>query len=148
MNDEVLEVDGHPVTADNIAEYIIGTDESNTSVDLTLMKADGSGRQVVRLVRMYRPLLNIAEDLFETLVKLRNALSKVAPDSIAQLERALDAVSALQIGNFDDRQAFLDRISNSSTNQVSWCSYSYVRACGCAVVSCFMINSSLLQTCG
>ena len=118
VGDSILEVDGHPVTADTAANAVIGADEYNTYVTLKLEKADGSGIHAVRLVRVFRPLTRIAEDLFGTLVKLRNSLSSSVPASKNQLDSVLDAVSALQIGNFDDRQAFMDKLFCPSSHTV------------------------------
>ncbi len=118
VHDEILEVDGKPVSAMNVAESIVGLDECNSRVDLTVKRAAGGEIRVVRLCRVYRPLLAIAEDLFETLVKMRNMLSKSAPEMITDLERALDAVSALQIGNYDHRRALLDKVDDSAARRV------------------------------
>ena len=118
IRDEIIEVDGNPVTSDNVVASIIGADDCNSIVNLKLKKSDGSGIAQVRLARMLRPLLRIAEDLFDTLIKLRNMLSKVAPETISKLEHALDAVSALQIGNFDDRQGYLEMLTSTFRNQV------------------------------
>jgi hypothetical protein len=110
-----------PVTAMNVAESIVGLDECNSRVDLTVKRAAGGGIRVVRLCRVSRPLLAIAEDLFETLVKMRNMLSKSAPAVIPELERALDAVSALQIGNYDHRRALLDKVDDPAARRVRRC---------------------------
>ena len=118
LHDEILEVDGKPVTALDIADSIVGLDECNSSVELTIQKADASGIRKVRLNRIFRPLLAIAEDLFETLVKVRAALSTSAPEVIPELERALDAVSALQIGNHDNLQAILEKVNDPASRMV------------------------------
>ena len=118
VHDEILEVDGKPVTALDIADSIVGLDECNSSVELTIQKADASGIRKVRLNRIFRPLLAIAEDLFETLVKVRAALSTSAPEVIPELERALDAVSALQIGNHDNLQAILEKVNDPASRMV------------------------------
>ena len=118
VHDEILEVDGNPVTASNVAQFIVGQDECNSNVELAIKKADGSGVRTVRLRRVFRPLVTVAEDLFQTLVQVCSKLSTSAPEVIPELERALDAVSALQIGNHDNLQAILDKVNDPLAKKV------------------------------
>ena len=104
---------------DNVAEYIIGSDNCNSYVDLKIRSSDGGRIKEVRLARMFRPVLRIAEDLFENLIVLRNILGKIGPDHLPKLERVLDAISALQISRFDDHQVFLDKMVDPVTQKVS-----------------------------
>ena len=119
IRDELLAVDGVPVNTDTLAEMIISTDTCNTYVDLDLKTADGSGRKTVRLVRVSRAHLRVAEDLFETLIKLKGQLAKSLPECVGHIDRALDCISALAISEFDTREAFIERFMDQGVQQVA-----------------------------
>ena len=119
IRDELLAVDGAPVNADTLPEMIISTDICNTYVDLDLKTADGSGRKTVRLVRVSRAHLRVAEDLFETLIKLKGQLAKLFPECVGHIDRALECISALAISEFDAREAFVERLMDEGVQQVA-----------------------------
>ena len=126
VGDSILQVDGKDVNDDDIGEHIAQKDSPDTVVQLSVSRADGSGVENVDIVRSLTPLYALSDELFQTLKQLRSdieiakdenarsvdflKLSKKTEDTdalnaaLGRLDKVMDIVSALHIGNYDTRK--------------------------------------------
>ena len=131
VGDSILQVDGKDVNDDDIGEHIAQKDSPDTVVQLSVSRADGSGVENVDIVRSLTPLYALSDELFQTLKQLRSdieiakdeharsvdflKLSKKTEDTdalnaaLGRLDKVMDIVSALHIGNYDTRKHLISR---------------------------------------
>ena len=131
VGDSILQVDGKDVNDDDIGEHIAQKDSPDTVVQLSVSRADGSGVEDVDIVRSLTPLYALSDELFQTLKQLRSdieiakdenarsvdflKLSKKTEDTdalnaaLGRLDKVMDIVSALHIGNYDTRKHLISR---------------------------------------